>query len=207
MLVLSSARPGNEEEQPHERRLHSHPRSPRSPDHDGSVRSRGYWSLSSSFMISRTESKFPSLGFSHPSTGFPSLTITIRSRSPGRALTTRAIRLRTVEIPIPFSQHGHTRGSTSNSRRSSGWNAYLRRVRGETVVITHPGHPLSGKAVAVRHYRPKGRLPSVLVELPDRTAQCVPPGICAPVNEILSPFYISEGLRRAHELEMLHCEK
>ena len=62
----------------------------------------------------------------------------------------------------------------SSTNRCSGWNAYLRRVRGETVAITHPGHPLSGKAVAVLHYRPRSRLPSVLVELPDRTAQCVP---------------------------------
>jgi hypothetical protein len=28
--------------------------------------------------------------------------------------------------------------------------------------------------VAVVHYRPKGRLPSVLVEQPDGTAQCLP---------------------------------
>ena len=62
----------------------------------------------------------------------------------------------------------------SNTPRSSGWNAYLRRVRDETVVITHPGHPLSGKSLAVLHYRPKGRLPSILVEMPDGTAQCLP---------------------------------
>jgi Family of unknown function (DUF5372) len=60
------------------------------------------------------------------------------------------------------------------SGRSSGWNAYLRRVRAETVVITHPSHPLSGKALAVLHYRPKGRVLSVLVELPDGSAQCLP---------------------------------
>ena len=61
-----------------------------------------------------------------------------------------------------------------HSRRSDGWNAYLRRVQGQTVVITHPGQPLSGKRVAVLHYRPEGRCSSVLVELPDRTTRCLP---------------------------------
>ena len=60
------------------------------------------------------------------------------------------------------------------SGRSDGWNAYLRRVEGQTVVITHPGHPLSGRTVAVLHYRPKGRSPSVLVEMADQTAQALP---------------------------------
>jgi hypothetical protein len=41
-------------------------------------------------------------------------------------------------------------------------------------VITHPGHPLSGRKVTVLHYRPKGPSPSVLVEMPDQTAQAVP---------------------------------
>ena len=66
------------------------------------------------------------------------------------------------------------RGRRSSRRRSDGWNAYLRRVRGQTVVITHPGHPLRGRTVAVLHYRPKGRSPSVLVEMPDQTAQALP---------------------------------
>ncbi len=65
-------------------------------------------------------------------------------------------------------------GPRSNSGHSDGWNAYLRRARGESVVIAHPGHPLSGRVVAVLHYRPKGGSPTVLVELPDGTAQCIP---------------------------------
>ena len=72
---------------------------------------------------------------------------------------------------MPF---GAAPGPGSSRPRSSGWNAYLRRVRDETVDITHPGHPLSGKSLAVLHYRPKGRLPSILVEMPDGTAQCLP---------------------------------
>jgi hypothetical protein len=42
------------------------------------------------------------------------------------------------------------------------------------VVITHPGHPLSGRTVTVLHYRAKGPSPTVLVELPDQTAQVLP---------------------------------
>lgn len=42
------------------------------------------------------------------------------------------------------------------------------------MIVTHPGHPLSGRAVAVLHYRPQGPSPSVLVELPDRTTRCLP---------------------------------
>jgi hypothetical protein len=88
----------------------------------------------------------------------------------GQAPQPRLGRCPRADLP-PF---GADPGPGSNRPRSSGWNAYLRRVRGETVVITHPGHPLSGKALAVLHYRPKGRLPSVLVEQPDGTTQCVP---------------------------------
>ena len=65
-------------------------------------------------------------------------------------------------------------GPDWSTRRSDGWNAYLRRVEGQTVVITHPGHPLRGRTVAVLHYRPKGRSPSVLVEMADQTAQALP---------------------------------
>ena len=57
---------------------------------------------------------------------------------------------------------------------SSDKNAYLRRVHGETIIITHPCHPLAGQAVAVLHYRPRSRNPSVLVELPDLSVQCLP---------------------------------
>jgi len=41
-------------------------------------------------------------------------------------------------------------------------------------VITCPGHPLSGKAVPILHRRPGGGVPTVLVELPDGTTQCMP---------------------------------
>ena len=50
----------------------------------------------------------------------------------------------------------------------------MRRVDGETIVITHPCHPLAGQAVLVLHYRPKACNPSVLVELPDHSTGCLP---------------------------------
>ena len=57
---------------------------------------------------------------------------------------------------------------------SSDRNAYLRRVHGEKIVITHPCHPLAGQAVLVLHYRPNSSNPSVLVELPDLSVQHLP---------------------------------
>ena len=57
---------------------------------------------------------------------------------------------------------------------SVGWNAYLRRIRNQTVVLTHPCHPLIGQELAVLHYRTKGDRPSVVVELPDGSVQAMP---------------------------------
>ena len=44
------------------------------------------------------------------------------------------------------------------------------------MVITHPCHPLSGQEVRVLHYRRKGPLPAILVELPDLSTQLLPVG-------------------------------
>ena len=65
-------------------------------------------------------------------------------------------------------------GSCCCSSHSDVWNAYLRRVHGETVVITHPCHPLAGQRVDVIHYCPDGAVPSVVIELPDQSLQCLP---------------------------------
>ena len=62
----------------------------------------------------------------------------------------------------------------TNRIHSSGWNAYLRRIDGETITITHPCHPLSGQLVRVLHYRLKSEQPSVVVELADLSVQCMP---------------------------------
>ena len=62
------------------------------------------------------------------------------------------------------------------STGSVGWNAYLRYIHGESVVITHPCHPLVGRSLPVLHYRRRGPAPSVVVEFPDGSAQCLPLG-------------------------------
>ena len=59
-------------------------------------------------------------------------------------------------------------------RRSDGRNAYLRRVHGERVVLTHPCHPLAGRELEVLQYYARGSPRRVVVELPDGTAQCIP---------------------------------
>ena len=69
-------------------------------------------------------------------------------------------------VPLPASGR--------RKRRSDGWNAYLRRVDGETVRITHPCHPLFGQEVAVLHFRLGSESPSVVVELADGTVRCLP---------------------------------
>jgi hypothetical protein len=61
-----------------------------------------------------------------------------------------------------------------NKTRSDEWNAYLRRVRDETIILTHPCHPLCGKELSVLHYRLKSTPPSVLIELPDHSTQLIP---------------------------------
>jgi len=66
------------------------------------------------------------------------------------------------------------RGGRGSTARSDDWNAYLRRVHGETVGIIHPCHPLVGKRVSVIHYRRDRAGPAVVVELPDRSLQCMP---------------------------------
>jgi len=55
--------------------------------------------------------------------------------------------------------------------RSDEWNSYLRRVEGEFITITHPCHPLEGRAVPVLHHRPRGPNPTVVVEMPDGSAR------------------------------------
>ena len=62
----------------------------------------------------------------------------------------------------------------SNSDRSDEWNAYSRQVWGDTVIITHPCHPLVGQEVKVLHYRRHSLLPAILVELPDLSTQYLP---------------------------------
>jgi hypothetical protein len=42
------------------------------------------------------------------------------------------------------------------------------------VVITHPCHPLLGKALPVLHYRRRGPAPTVLAEFPDGSTQVLP---------------------------------
>ena len=61
-----------------------------------------------------------------------------------------------------------------STRRSDGCNAYLRRVRNETVRITHPCHPFGGCELAVLHYRPTTESLSVVVEMPDGSARSLP---------------------------------
>ena len=61
-----------------------------------------------------------------------------------------------------------------NTIHSACKNAYLRRVTGECVTITHPGHPFSGHRVDVLHFRPRTTPPTILVELPNGDAQSVP---------------------------------
>lgn len=53
-------------------------------------------------------------------------------------------------------------------------NAYSRKVRNESVVITHPCHPYAGQRLDVLHFRLKGQSRSVLVELPNGEPRCVP---------------------------------
>ena len=60
------------------------------------------------------------------------------------------------------------------STGSASGNAYLRRVHGEFVVITHPCHPLVGRSLPVLHYRPRGPTPTVVAEFPDGSAQVLP---------------------------------
>ena len=62
----------------------------------------------------------------------------------------------------------------SNRRRSSGWNAYLRRTQGETVRITHPCHPLCGQEVPALHFQLKQEHPVVAIEHADLTVQYIP---------------------------------
>lgn len=57
---------------------------------------------------------------------------------------------------------------------STGWNAYLRCVGNQSVVLTHPLHPLRGQSLSVLHLRVKGDRPSVVAELPDRSVQVLP---------------------------------
>ena len=63
---------------------------------------------------------------------------------------------------------------SSATTRSDEWNAYLRRVEGESVSITHPCHPFAGQSVPVLHHRPRGGSPTVVVEMPDGTARPLP---------------------------------
>ncbi len=58
--------------------------------------------------------------------------------------------------------------------RNTGQTAYLRKVHGETVHITHPCHPLHGRSVEVLHFRSRSQHPHVLIELPDGCSQAVP---------------------------------
>ena len=51
------------------------------------------------------------------------------------------------------------------------WNAYLRKVHGETVIITHPCHPFYGHSVDVLHFQLDTQNPSIMVEFPDGTAR------------------------------------
>ena len=62
----------------------------------------------------------------------------------------------------------------SSTPRSTGWNAYLRRVEGEFVTITHPCHPARGRSVPVLHYRFGAQSPTVVVEMPDGSARSLP---------------------------------
>jgi hypothetical protein len=61
-----------------------------------------------------------------------------------------------------------------SKNRSDDWNAYLRRVHDETIVLTHPCHPLCGQELSVLHYRLEGSHSSVLIELPDHSTQLIP---------------------------------
>ena len=64
---------------------------------------------------------------------------------------------------------------TYSSRiHNTGQTAYLRKVHGETVHITHPCHPLNGRSVEVLHFRSRSQHPHVLIELPDGCSQAVP---------------------------------
>ncbi len=58
--------------------------------------------------------------------------------------------------------------------RNSGRNAYLRKIDGESTVITHPCHPFFKQSVTVLHYRFKAKNQSMLVEFPDGTTQSIP---------------------------------
>ena len=58
--------------------------------------------------------------------------------------------------------------------RNSGRNAYLRKINGETTVITHPCHPFFKQSVDILHYRFKSKNQSILVEFPDGTTQSIP---------------------------------
>ena len=49
-----------------------------------------------------------------------------------------------------------------------------RRVRNQTIVLTHPTHPLRGQKLAVLHFRPKENPPTLLVERPDLSVQVIP---------------------------------
>jgi hypothetical protein len=62
----------------------------------------------------------------------------------------------------------------SSKIRNTGQTAYLRKVHGEAVQITHPCHPLNGRSLAVLHFRSRSQDPHVLIELPDGCGQAVP---------------------------------
>ena len=65
--------------------------------------------------------------------------------------------------------------SGSSTNRSAPRTTTSSEVWGDTVVITHPCHPLTGREVAVvRVYRRDGERPSLVIRLPDGTPQCVP---------------------------------
>lgn len=102
--------------------------------------------------------------------------------------------------------------SLTTTTHNSSQTAYLRKVYGETVTITHPGHPLSGVSVSVLHFRSRSHNPHVLIELPDGSAQAVPvswtdrkvPSIhsqCKIEGLRLSPFALLEAAEWLQKLK------
>ena len=57
---------------------------------------------------------------------------------------------------------------------SDGRNAYLTRVRDQTITITHPCHPLQGQKLAVLQLHLKAEPQAVIVEVPDGNVQTIP---------------------------------
>ncbi len=109
-------------------------------------------------------------------------------------------------VPAPghpcLASFCHPATGCCNSR-NSGRNAYLRKINGETTIITHPCHPFFKQSVDVLHYRFKSKNQSILVEFPDGTTQTIPicwtdrgtPGVhdVSIVRNIrLSPFALLE---------------